>query len=294
MGRSRLVLAASIALVLDGGCLYASHSLQLSHGTYTNYPASVEGEHARRAHRRKLALLGGPLEMIAGVGLTSLALFAPSTPQPDDDPGESWSGGVESGAKDLAGRLLLATAGSGLAVSGLGDIVLGATDPAFSSPLIRGGALVPADQIDRVAPARGPRFDFHFGEMASLRAIGEDGGMGLARWLTPSLRMREAVTGGYDLVFRHPEDGPRWWLGGEVGVDWAFARRHAGLYPSKSIGLYGAAAWTRVDDLDRAILHAGLSTSMPQGQLRLGATFIPGVDTAPTVELGWRMEWEVD
>src|SRR5262245_11483834 len=111
MRRSRAVVAASLALALDGGCMYTSHGLAEPNGSYKNYPKTVEEEHARRAHRRKLALIAGPLELLAGAGLTYLALFAPSSSSPPDDDGDdSGSGGIVEGtAKELAGRLLLGT-----------------------------------------------------------------------------------------------------------------------------------------------------------------------------------------
>lgn len=293
MGQRVVVLVASVIAAGElGGCLYARGSLRGDGPAYANYPDSVEAERVRRAKRRKLALLGGPIEIAAGVGLTALALYAPAAP--DDDGDSSVVDNLGDAGKEALGRLALALIGTSLVSSGVGDTVLGATDPLFDSPLVRDGALVSADEIDRVAPARGPRLGFHATETVSLRTIGADVGLGLAHWLGSSVRVRETAVGGYDLPWRRDDGGMRYSLGGDLAVERAFGRRHAGLYPVRSVGAFAGAAWTRVEGLDRAIVRGGLLTQLRTMQLRLGATYIPGHDRYPTFELGLRRELEVD
>ncbi len=289
----RLVLIAVVAAELGaGGCLYASGSLSQGQAGYRNYPTTVAEEQARRAHRRRLALLGGPLEIVGGVGLATLALYAPITQADDGD--DSITDNLGDAGKELLGRLVLATIGLSVATSGVGDTVLGATDPAFASPLVRHGELVGADRIDLLAPAPGPRLGFHASQALSTYGVGADAGIGLGHWIGASVRIREAITGGWELGFRAADRDVRYALGGDVTIERAFGRRHAGLYPARSIGVYGGGSWTRIDDRDRGAVRGGLAGTLRAVQVRVGASFIPGLDRGPTFEVGFRRELEVD
>lgn len=292
----RATALVSLVLVVElTGCLYAGGNLEPDrHGGYKNYPASVEAERARRAHRRKIALIGAPIELVGGLALAGLMLYAPSSSSPADDGDDSVTDNLGDGAKEVLTRLVLASAGLSIAASGVGDLVLGATDPAFGSPLVRDGRLIAADQIDRIAPARAPRLGFHVSNNLSLRGVGADVGVGLGHWLGRSVRVREAVTGGWDADFGDDRRELRYALGGDLTVERAFGRRHAGLYPTSALGLYGGASWTRFDARDRAVLRGGLSLLVGKTQLRLGALDVGGRDATPTIELGLRYELETD
>lgn len=295
MRRARLLIAlATLAACADlTGCLYASRNIDRDPaGGYKNYPASVEAEQARRAHRRKVALIGGPIELVGGAALTALALYAPSAP--DDDGDDSVTDNLGDAGKDVLGRLALAMIGSSVAVSGVGDTVLGLTDPAFDSPLVRHGRLVAEDEIDLVAPPAGPRLGFHATDTLSLRATGAEAGLGLGHWLGRHVRVREAIGGGWEIDFGDDRKGLRYTLGGDLTIERASSRRHLGLYPRSAYGVFAGASWTRIDDRDRAVVRGGLTAVFGGSQLRLGAVYVPGRDDVPTIELGIRRELETD
>jgi hypothetical protein len=297
MGRVRLASTRSIgawvgvALALElttAGCLYTRRTLVPDPaGGYQNYPESVEAEEARRRARRRAALIGGPIEIVGGAAIAALMLYAPAGPPPDDGD-DSVTDNLGDGVMDLLARAALATAGVTIATSGVGDVALGLSDPAFASPLVRAGRLVPADEIDRLPPARGPRLTFHATNHLSLRAAGAEVGVGLGHWVGRAVRLRETLGGSWDVDFGDDRATLRHALGGDVTVERAFGRRHAGLYPT------GGASWTRVDEGDHAVLRGGLMLTVGAVRVRLGAVMVAGRDRTPTVELGVRRELETD
>ena len=54
-------------------------------GDYKDYPSSVAADRERRASRRKWALIASPIEIVGGLGLTALALYAPVKAMSDGD-----------------------------------------------------------------------------------------------------------------------------------------------------------------------------------------------------------------
>ncbi|MDQ3368744.1 MAG: hypothetical protein M3680_25220, partial [Myxococcota bacterium] len=169
-----LVLLVTIVLLVQG-CVYAQGSLQHSQRSgYKNYPSSIEAEHERRKRRRKRALIAAPIEIAAGIALTALALYAPAQASDAD----STTDALADAGKEVLGRILVATAGTAIALSGVGDGFLGLVDPAFRSPLVRAGRLVPASEIDALAPLRGPRLALHATSVLGTAGVGVDTGVG--------------------------------------------------------------------------------------------------------------------
>ncbi|MBK9035728.1 MAG: hypothetical protein IPL61_31510 [Myxococcales bacterium] len=279
---------AVVALLASlSGCLYSRNALERHGDGYRNYPATVAAEQARRHDRRRLALLGGPLEVIVGAGLAALVLYAPIKNTSDS---ESVTDQLGDAGKELAGRALLGTVGLAVAMSGVGDLVLGATDGLFASPIVRDGALVPADQIDALAPAPGPRLTFHGVQLVSDREIGTGLGLGVALWPTARLRARAAVTGELTLGWR--DRSTHGGLVGELALERAFGRERVGLYPRAALGAYVAGGWSRAD-ADRPVVRAGLLGTVRAMQLRLGAGYQPG-DRRPSIEFAIQRELRVD
>ncbi|MBA3820962.1 MAG: hypothetical protein H0X17_18895, partial [Deltaproteobacteria bacterium] len=254
MPRSRLLVLLVMVVLLVQGCVYAGGNLAHSRKSgYTNYPSSIEAEHERRKRRRRRALIAAPIEIAAGLAITALALYAPVKPSDAD----STTGALADAGKEVLGRFLAATAGTAIALSGVGDGFLGLVDPAFRSPLVRAGRLVPAAEIDALAPPRGPRLDLHATSVIGTAGVGADTGIGLAHWITPALRLRHAVSAELTLPFRSADR--RLVISGETVIERAFGRERAGLYPRRSIGLYLGGGWAAIEDReDLPVLRAGV------------------------------------
>lgn len=192
--------------------------------------------------------------------------------------------------KDVLGRLLIASIGGAIAISGVGDGVLGLTDPINRSALIRDRKLVSAADIDRIAPPRGPRFGLHLSSVLATDGVGTDAGFGFAHWITPTLRLRHALAAELTLPY-HSADR-RLIASGEILLERAFGREHAGLYPHRAIGLYVGGGWAAIEDGDDApVARAGLAVNIGRGlTYRLGATVLPGSLRRPAIQLVVRYE----
>jgi hypothetical protein len=277
-----------LGLVLLDGCIYTRGNLEVTKEGYKNYPSSIEAEQARRRRRRRNALIAAPLEIVGGLAITALAIYAPSSPSDAD----STSGALADAGKELLGRLLLATGGMAIAVSGIGDGVLGATDPLFGSPLVRNGRLVPVDEIDTIAPPATPRFAIHSTTMIGTDGIGFDTGFGFSHWIGSNVRLRHAASAELTLPFDTADR--RLIASAETSIERAFGRDHAGLYPKRSIGMYVAGGWAAIEDRpDAPVLRAGLAFGGRSYSYRLGTTYMAG-DRRPSIDLGMRMELRTD
>lgn len=285
-----VVVASVVPGVVLPGCFYAAGSLGHGKSGYERYPGSVEEEAARRATRRRRALIAAPLELVGGLGLAALALYSPI--EASDDGDDSVIDNLGDGAKEIVGRVALASIGLAAAGGGIGDAVLGATDPLVASPLVRGGALVPADQIDLLAPAPGPRLDVHAGQGLSLRAFSADAGLGMFTWLGPRWRLRTAASFAVGMRFQG-EDSREAGATADLGLERAFGRTHAGLYPQHSLGLFAGGGYAWGEASDHALVRAGLTTALGLTTLRLGTVWSPDERT-PTVEAVLRRELAVD
>lgn len=279
---------ALIVLGLLDGCIYSRGNLEKTKSGYTNYPTSVEAEYERRKRRRRRALIAAPLEIIGGLGITALALYAPATPSDAEHPAEA----LADAGKELLGRLLLASAGTGIAISGIGDGVLGLVDPAFKSPLVRDGQLVRASEIDTVDPPASPRFGIHATSVLGTGGVGMDTGVGFAHWIGPRVRLRHAANAELTLPFDTADR--RLIVSGETVIERAFGRDHAGLYPRRSLGLYVAAGWAALEDRpDVPVLRGGIAFGTRWQTYRLGTTYMAG-DARPSLDFGMRMEIRTD
>jgi hypothetical protein len=287
--RAAPMLRILLLLTLLDGCVYSTFNLH--HGTagYKNYPTSIEDEHHRRSSRRTWALLAAPLEIVGGLALSYVALKAPSSPSDAMTVG----GQLEDAGKEVLARAILAGIGITIAGSGVGDGILGATDPAFRSPIIRHGKLIPESEIDHIAPPAGPRLAFHGTNVLGSAGVGADLGFGLAHWVTPTIRLRHAASAevGEDW---HADDR-RLIVSVETLVERAFGREGAGLYPKKSIGLFFGGGYSISDHAeDLPIMRGGLSFGLSRSiSYRLGTSYSPG-DRHPSLDLGMRMELRVD
>jgi hypothetical protein len=187
---------------------------------------------------------------------------------------------------------LLAAAGGALAFSGVGDGVLGAIDPLVGSPLVRGGRLVPVDEIDTVDPPTSPRFSIHSTSVIGTGGVGFDSGFGLSHWITSNVRLRHAASAELTLPFGTADR--RLIASAETSIERAFGREHAGLFPKQSIGLFVSGGWAAIEDRpDAPVLRGGLAFSGRGYSYRLGTTYMAG-DRRPSVELGMRMELRTD
>jgi hypothetical protein len=285
------LVAALFLFDLLGGCMYMRHNLDRGKdGTYANYPTTVEREYERRRTRRRHALIAAPIEILAGAAIVWLAFNAKS--QPSD--AETVPGALEDAGKEILGRLVLAAIGGGAVIGGVGDGVLGLVDPLLGSPIVRDGKLVPADEIDALPPLRGPRFGLHATNVLSTDGIGADFGFGLAHWLSPTVRLRHAITG--ELTLPWGSSDRRFITSGEVLLERAIGgRTGAGLFPRRAIGIYAAGGWAAIEDRSDAIVgRAGLSFTAGTGfSYRLGTTYQRG-DRLPSVDLSIRAELRVD
>ena len=277
-----------LALVALEGCMYTRSNLELRKSGYSNYPTSVEAEYERRKKRRRRALIAAPIEIVAGVALTSLALYAPVKPSES----ETTTGVLKDAGKELLGRFLLASLGAGIAISGVGDGVLGAVDPAFGSPIVRRGKLVAAKEIDLIDPAPGPRFTFHAASVLGSDRIGSEMGFGLAHWVTPNVRFRYALGAEGTMPWSSLD---RRLLGfAELALDRASSRFHAGLFPRTAFGIYIGGGWAAIEDReDRPALRGGLQLTANGYSYRLGTTFLPN-ERRPSIDFAMRMELRVD
>jgi hypothetical protein len=279
-----------LSLVVLDGCIYARGNLEITSTGYKNYPSSLEAEHARRSRRRRNALIAAPLEIVGGLALAALAIYAPSNPADSDS--DSPSSAIADAGKELLGRLLLATGGMAIAVSGVGDGVFGALDPLLGSPLVRDGALVPADQIDTVAPSATPWFTIHGTSVIGTDGVGFDMGAGFSHWIGSNVRLRHAASAELTLPFHSADQ--RLIASAETSIERAFGRERAGLYPRKSIGVYVAGGWAAIEDRpDAPVMRGGVAFSSHGYSYRLGTTYMAG-DRRPSVELGMRMEIRTD
>lgn len=281
---------AAIVLVLLSlqGCIYSLGNLDRTKTGYKNYPTSIEAEQARRHRRRRNALIAAPLEIVGGLAIAALAIYAPSSPSDAD----TTTGALEDAGKELLGRLLLAALGTGIAISGVGDGALGAIDPAMSSPLVRNGALVPADQIDTIDPPSAPRVGIHVSNMLGTDGIGIDAGVGFAHWIGSTVRLRHSASA--ELTLPWGSADRRLIASAETQVERAFGREHAGLYPKYSLGLYVAAGWAAIEDRpDVPVLRGGISIGLHGYSYRIGTTYMAG-ERRPSIELGLRSEIRTD
>ncbi|MCE9574147.1 MAG: hypothetical protein K8W52_13455 [Deltaproteobacteria bacterium] len=276
------LIAAVVALSL-GACVYSRGAIGHNAAGYTNYPATLADEHARRSKRRRHALIAAPIELVGGTAITALALFAPSSPEPGTD--DSVTAGLAAAGKELVGRLVLASVGGAIALGGVGDAVLGATDPLFASPVVRDGELIDADHIDLLPPPRAPRLDVHSSQELSLQGWRSGLGVGVAHWISDTLRMREAVTGELGQGF-----GPlavRGFVTGEVELERAFRRERLGLYPRTALGIYGGGGYSWAARHDAPLVRGGISFTRHLVQYRLGVSQLVDV-RRPTIELAFR------
>ncbi len=289
--RWQRLVATLIVFDLLGGCMYMRHNLDRgAGGRYTNYPTSIEAEYERRRIRRKHALIAAPIEILAGVALAALAIYAPA--EPSD--AETVTGTLEDAGKEILARMLLVAIGAGVAASGVGDGVLGLADPLLHSPIVRDGRLVSADEIDTLPPLRQPRLGFHVTNVVSTDGVGADAGFGLAHWVTPTVRLRPAVTLEALLPWRTADR--RYLISGELLLERTIGgRTGAGLYPRRAIGIYAGGGWAANEDGPDAVAwRAGASLTLRPGwSYRLGTTWLRG-DRRPSVDLSIRGELRVD
>jgi hypothetical protein len=285
----RRLMAGMIAIAL-GGCFYVRGSLDRGKQGYTNYPATIADEHARRAHRRKMALIAAPLELLGGTAIAALAIYGGSASAPPDN--ESVLGGLSAAGKELAGRLLMASVGGSIAISGIGDAVLGATDGAFASPLIRDGALIDAAHIDSISPFRSLHLDLHSASVMSTRGVGCAFGFGLPRWISDTVRLRPTVNG--EVRVGYAGHDQRGLLTGELELDRAFGREHAGLYPHGAIGAYAGGGWAWGGTGAAPVARGGLAATFGIQQHRLGVSQLIGVERLPSIELAVRIVLRAD
>jgi hypothetical protein len=289
----RIAIVACLVVTLLPSCIYSSKNLEQDRAVgYKNYPASIEAERERRRSRRKWALIGGPIEIVGGAALAALALYAPVTD--DMDPDDGVVDDLGDAGKELAGRLLLASIGLAAVGSGVGDIFLGATDPAFGSPLIRDGVLVPADRIDHIPPQRTPRIAVFTSSMIGSRSLGPELGVGLFHWVSPRVRLTYAAVGSLGLRWAgdHAQIGG---VGGDITAELAFGREHAGLYPKRAIGLFAGSGWVRTDGVDYPSIAGGLQfRPRALGAFRIGTSYVPGLDRYPAIEFTVRVDLRND
>lgn len=279
----RRLLAAFVALSL-GACIYSRGAIEPAKGGYKNYPATLAEDQARRHKRRVHALIAAPLELIGGTGLAALALYAPSSSS--REPGnDSVTDGLAAAGKELVGRLLLASAGGAIALSGAGDAVLGATDPLFASPVVRDGVLIDADHIDLLPPPRRPFLSIHSSQAISLQGWRSGVGVGVAHWIADAWRMRETIAG--ELGQGFSPIAPRGFVTGEVEIERAFGRERLGLMPRTAIGLYGGGGYGWAARHDAPLVSGGISFTRHLQQFRLGVSQLVDVKR-PTIELGFR------
>ncbi|HEY5944374.1 MAG TPA: hypothetical protein VIV40_02740 [Kofleriaceae bacterium] len=278
------------SLALAPGCMYMHGNLeQKKDGTYTNYPADVAAEHARRKTRRRNALIAAPLEIVGGAGLTALALFAKSTPMDDGD--DSITDNLGDAGKEIAGRILLAGIGGAGMLGGVGDLVFAAADPMHGSPLVRDGELVKADRIDVIEPDRSPWLTVHMTNVIGTHAVGGELGFGFAHWLDSRIRLRHAVSGTFGFAWdRTTQAG----VTAETNVQLAFGRRGGGLYPRNAIGVYGGGGWVWTTARDAPVAIGGISYDMGITTIRLGTRYAAGVDRYPSIDLGTQIEFGSD
>ena len=286
---TRIVAVTLVLLVAASGCVYTRGNIHRSKTGYDNYPTSVEAEYERRKTRRRHALIAAPLEIIGGAAITYLAIFGASSPSM----AESVPGVLADAGKELLARLLFASAGAAITISGVGDGLLGAIDPAFDSPLVRDGRLVSPTEVDALAPPRAPRFVFQSGIGIAEYGVGGEVAMGLSHWVSSSLRLRYAALAQFTTMW-HSADR-RLLGGGEMVIEHAFSREHLGLYPSKSLGLYLAGGWAAIEDrTDVPMGRGGLELGLGRGMsYRLGAAYSSG-DRRPQLEFSMRTDFPLD
>lgn len=272
-------LALSLVVSLLAGCVYMKSSVDLkAHGVYENYPTSLEADRERRAKRRKYALIAAPIEIAIGAALGAAAIYGKSEPSMSD----TTSGALADAGKDVLGRMLLVMAGGALAISGVGDGVLGAVAPLMPNSLVRDGALVPADQIDKLPPPTTIRPTLEDAVQLGARGAGGNLALGVSRWMTPTVRLNGSAVGEFVAPW-HTAD-MRGSLYGQVEIERAFGREYLGVYPRSSIGLYGIWGGTGQQDRDHAsgpIVGGGVSLRLRYATYRAGVTYIPGIDTHP-------------
>ena len=205
-----------------------------------------------------------------------------------DDGDDSVTDNLGDAGKEIAGRILLAGIGTGIAFSGVGDAVLGLTDPLRPSPYVRKGSLVPADQVDHLAPPRGARVDFHVANSLGTHGVGASAGLGLAHWIHERIRLRHSVAGDYRNGFG--DRGISRGVSYETNAQFALGRRQGGLLPTKALGLYAGTGVWWTDKVPAPVAMGGLSLDLAFGQYRLGTTYMIGVDRLPSINLDIRME----
>jgi hypothetical protein len=283
------MLRILILLTVLDGCVYSTSNLHQGKAGYKNYPTSIEAEHHRRSSRRKWALIAAPLEIVAGAAIAYAAVKAPSS----GSDAMTVGGQLEDAGKELLARAIIAGIGGALAVSGVGDGILGATDPAFHSPIIRHGKLIPESEIDKIPPPAGPHLGFHTTSVIGSIGPGADLGFGIAHWVTPTIRLRHSASAEGEQSWHG--DNRRLVLQGETLVERAFGREAAGLYPKRALGLFVGGGWSMLQHgEDLPTMHGGLSFTQNRSiSYRLGTSYSPG-DRLPSLDFGMRMELRVD
>jgi hypothetical protein len=274
-------IAVLVAVSLLSGCVYMRTSVQptsADKGSYENYPSSLEENQERRAKRRKYALIAAPIEVVVGAAIAAAAIYGKSEPSMSESP----TGALADAGKDLLGRLLLVGLGSAVAVSGVGDGILGALEPALPDSIVRDGKLVPKEQIDSLTPPRSWRPALEVGNELSARGVGGSIGLGASRWLTPTVRTQLLVVGNGVLGW-HSAD-KRGSVVGEAEIERAFGREYLGLYPHYALGMYAFSGATAIEDRhgeNGPIVGGGLSFRMRSLQYGAGVSYIQGVDEHP-------------
>src|SRR6185436_20422188 len=78
---------------------------------------------------------------------------------------------------------------------------------------------------------------------------------------------------------------------GETSVELAFGREGAGLYPKRSIGLYGGGGWLWSDEQQQTpVAVGGVSFKLRFAQYRIGTMYTPGIERLPSINFDVRME----
>jgi hypothetical protein len=276
---ARSFAAAIAAVFVLSGCVYMHESVQKKKDGYENYPTSIEANEARRAKRRKHALIAAPIEIALGTLALTAAIYGKSAPPESDS--TSSGGAIADAGKAFLARLFLASIGGAAILGGVSDGVLGALSPLLPNSIVRNGALVPASEIDRLPPPTTLRPTFEIGMLGSPRGIGEEVSLGASRWLTPTVRVNGSVVG--EAITAWSSKDVRGSLYGQLEIERAFGREYLGLYPHRALGLYVLSGGSAIQDRDDdgGMIGGGVSARLGYLTYRVGVTFIPGVDERP-------------